>query len=231
MAEDTGPTVPVSSGVDALIAKLRDEGVSAGRAEAERLVAGARAEARQILDKAEADAESMRSKARKDAQSYQLAGEEALKTAMRDTVLDMKAHLVGQFSTDLARLVETRLQDKDVLTRMILELVGRVRRDTGLDGEDAVRLVLPEKVVGLADLRNNPDQLAEGPIAGLTLELTRDMLREGVTFSVSPETEAGLSVQLADNTIEIDLTDTAIAGLLLDHLQPRFRAILEGIVK
>jgi len=31
--------------------------------------------------------------------------------------------------------------------------------------------------------------------------------------------------------ITIDLTDEAIAALLLQHLQPRFRAVLEGIVK
>ena len=32
-------------------------------------------------------------------------------------------------------------------------------------------------------------------------------------------------------TETIHLTDEAIAALLLEHLQPRFRAILEGIVK
>jgi len=36
---------------------------------------------------------------------------------------------------------------------------------------------------------------------------------------------------MVDKDISLDLTDEAIAALLLEHLQPRFRAILEGIVK
>ena len=36
---------------------------------------------------------------------------------------------------------------------------------------------------------------------------------------------------MKDEDIVLDLTDEAVAGLLLLHLQPRFRAILEGIVK
>ena len=36
---------------------------------------------------------------------------------------------------------------------------------------------------------------------------------------------------MVKGNIKIDLTDEAIAALLLQHLQPRFRAVLEGIVK
>lgn len=31
--------------------------------------------------------------------------------------------------------------------------------------------------------------------------------------------------------VEVDLTDQAIAKLLLRHLQPRFRALLEGVIR
>ena len=33
-----------------------------------------------------------------------------------------------------------------------------------------------------------------------------------------------------DEELQIDLTDQAIANLLLKHLQPRFRAVMEGLV-
>jgi V/A-type H+-transporting ATPase subunit E len=36
---------------------------------------------------------------------------------------------------------------------------------------------------------------------------------------------------VADGKLVVDLSDDAVAGLLLQHLQPRFRAILEGIVR
>ena len=54
---DAAKDVPLSSGVDALIAKLRDEGVTAGRAEAEAIVADAKAEAERILSKAKTEAD------------------------------------------------------------------------------------------------------------------------------------------------------------------------------
>ena len=40
----------------------------------------------------------------------------------------------------------------------------------------------------------------------------------------------GIRVRLLDDDLEIDLTDEAIAELLLEHLQPRFRAVLTGMV-
>ena len=118
---------PLSSGVDALIERLREEGVSAGRAEADTILAEARVQAKQILDKASAEAQARLESARKEADAYRAAGEEALKTAMRDTVLDMKATLAQQFSADVKRLVSHQLQDPEVLKRMILEVAARTR--------------------------------------------------------------------------------------------------------
>ena len=57
------------------------------------------------------------------------------------------------------------------------------------------------------------------------------MLRAGVTFSAADDMTAGLRVRVQDKDVTFDLTEAAVAGLLLQHLQPRFRAILEGIVK
>jgi V/A-type H+-transporting ATPase subunit E len=40
----------------------------------------------------------------------------------------------------------------------------------------------------------------------------------------------GIRVRLKDEELELDLSDRAIADLLLEHLQPRFRAVMEGQV-
>jgi V/A-type H+-transporting ATPase subunit E len=34
-----------------------------------------------------------------------------------------------------------------------------------------------------------------------------------------------------DKELEIDLTPEALAELLLEHLQPRFRALMQGIIQ
>jgi len=221
----------LSSGVDELIAKLRDEGVSAGRAEADSIVGDARAQAKKILDNANADARDRIEVARKESDAYRAAGEAALKTAMRDTVLDMKMALMERFSSDLKRLVSHQMQDPEVLKQMILEVAGRTRADGEVGDADELEVILPVEVVGLEELRVNPEELRKGRLTKFVLGLTGEMLREGVAFSGSQDIAAGIQIQLKDKDITLDLTEKAVAALLLQHLQPRFRAILEGIVK
>ena len=223
--------LPPAHGVDALIAKLRDEGVSAGRGEADKIIAEARAEAKRIIDKASAEAKQHLTAARKEGDAYQAAGEEAVKTAMRDTVLDMKARLMQRFSADVRRLTSEELGEQETLKQMILELVGRVRADASLDKAEEVEVILPEKAAGLEELRKNPAELQKGAATKYVLGLTDEMLREGVTFSASEDVKSGIRIRIVKGEITLELTDEAIAALLLQHLQPRFRAVLEGIVK
>ena len=222
---------PPAHGVDALIAKLRDEGVSAGRGEADRIIAEARAQAKQIIDKASAEAKQRLAAAQKEGDAYQAAGEEAVKTAMRDTVLDMKARLMQRFSADVRRLTSEELGKEETLKQMILELVGRARSDAGLDKAEEVEVILPEKAAGLEELRKNPPELQKGAATQYVLGLTDEMLREGVNFSASEDVKSGVRIRIVKGEITLELTDEAIAALLLQHLQPRFRAVLEGIVK
>ncbi len=231
MAKALNEALSPASGVDALIAKLRDEGVSAGRGEADRIIADAQAEAKRIVDKAKAEAKEHLAAARKEGDAYQSAGEEAVKTALRDTVLDMKARLMQRFSADVKRLASAELGKDDTLKQMILELVGRVGTDTGLGKAGDVEVILPETAAGLEELRKNPAELQKGKATRYALGLSDEMLREGVTFSASEDVKAGVQIRVVKGNITIDLTDEAIAALLLQHLQPRFRAVLEGIVK
>ena len=220
-----------SSGIDALIAKLRDQGVSAGRSEADKIIADARAEAKRIVDQANAEAKAHIAAAHKEGDAYRTAGEEAVKTALRDTVLDMKSRLMQRFGSDVRRLTSEELSKEDTLKLMILELVGRARKDAGIDKAANVEVLLPEKAAGLEELRENPAELQKGRATKFVLGLSDRELREGVTFSASDDVKTGVRVRMVEGDITIDLTDEAVAALLLRHLQPRFRAVLEGIVK
>lgn len=222
---------PVSRGVDALITRLRQEGVDAGRNEADALLAGARQEADDILSKARAEAEAHMATARKDADAYRNAGEQALKTAMRDAVLAMKTGLMNQFSADVKRLVSHHMGDPELIKSMILEVAGRIRDKAGLDDDDKIDIILPETVIGLEELRENPHELDRGRLTDMVLGLTGDMLRGGVGFRTAADGSKGIRVEVKGQDVELDLSDEAVTGLLLQHLQPRFRAILEGIVK
>ncbi|MEM0937216.1 MAG: hypothetical protein AAF646_05335 [Pseudomonadota bacterium] len=218
-----------SQGVDALIAKLRDEGVAAGRAEAEQIVAEARAEAARIVERAESEAKAHMAAARKSADQYRSAGEEALNTAMRDAVLTMKAGLMAQFEADVQRMVSATLAEPEMLKQMILELVGSARDAGGV--EAATEVILPAEVVGPDAIKQNPEDIQSGKLTKFVLGLSQDMLKAGVTLYAADDLQAGIRAQIHDRDLALDLSDEAIASLLMQHLQPRFRAVMEGVIR
>ena len=92
------------------------------------------------------------------------------------------------------------------------------------------RVILPRTVLGLDELRSNPQELREGALSQFALASVADMLRAGVTLRGSSDDAGGIRVVLKDTGLVVDLTDAAVAGVILRHLQPRFRALLEGVV-
>ncbi|MGD8909426.1 MAG: hypothetical protein PVF13_01070 [Chromatiales bacterium] len=220
-----------SSGVEALIERLRDEGVADGRRQADELIAAARHEAEGIVAEAKHESEEIMRQARAEAERVRDAGEEALRTAMRDTVLKMKGHLSTRFSEEVRRLVAAEMEQGPFLERLILEVAGRVRRDAGLEQTEQVEILLPEDVVGLEELRRHPEKLREGSLSHFVLSVASGLLRDGVELRSSDRLEGGIRISLQEGEIQVDLTPDKVAEVLLKHLHPRFRAILEGTVK
>lgn len=220
-----------SSGVEALIERLRDEGVAEGRSLADKLIAEARHEAERIQAEAKAEAEVILRQARAEAEMTRNAGEEALRTAMRDTVLKMKGHLSTRFSDEVKRLVSAEMAQEAFLEQLILEVAGRAQRDAGLERAERIEILLPEDVVGLEELRRHPEKLREGSLSHFVLSVANGLLRDGVELRSSDRLEGGIRISLQGGEIQVDLTPDKVAEVLLEHLHPRFRAILEGTVK
>ena len=151
-----------------------------------------------------------------------------MEVAARDTALDLKNRLSQRAAREVKQLVGEEVQRHEILEKLILEVAGQVREKT--TGAGAVEILLPEKLVSLDDLARNPAHLHDSPLGHFADLVARNMLRQGVTLSTSPNVKAGIKVRLTDKGIDLDLSDKAIAELLLQHLQPRFRALLEGIV-
>ncbi|KIH77236.1 V/A-type H+-transporting ATPase subunit E [Geoalkalibacter ferrihydriticus] len=222
--------MPLSNGVETLIERLRDEGIAKGRQEAELIVHDAEHRAEWLVGQAQEEADRILAKAREASERLKRSTHEALQVAARDTVLDLKAHLSAQFTAQVGRLVSRELSDEALLEKLILELVGRVREGVQLDEAQRGEVVLPRDVIGIEELRRHPEQLKEGTLSHFVLVMAEEMLREGITFSVSEDEQKGLRLRLNEGEMEIDLTVDAVTALLMAHLQPRFRALLEGIV-
>ncbi len=232
MAEDGKPVADSSNakvalGVESLIERLRSEGVANGRAEADRIVKAAQAEAKATKTKAKEEAEQIVSNARKGAASLEAAGHQALQVAARDAALDLRNQLEQRFAGEVRRLVREEVQRQELLEKLILEVGGRARAEA--ENSKQVEVLLPEKPIDLDTLTRDPAAVRDAPLSHFAALVSRGLLREGVTLATSRDLKAGIKIRLADKGIDLDLSDKVITDLLLQHLQPRFRALLEGI--
>lgn len=220
-----------SSGVEALIEKLREEGVAAGQQKAESIVADAQARAEWMLQEAQREAQLLRDKTRAECEALRIAGEDALRLAARDAVLKLRDVLLDSFSKEVLRAVGKQMADEVFLQRLILALAGRVREEAQLDAAAEMVVELPAEAAGIDDLRKNPDELHEGALSRFTASLAGDLLRQGVRVAIGDDHRLGLLIKLQNGATVIDFSDAGVAALLLQHLQPRFRALLQGIIK
>lgn len=219
----------VSSGVKELIKKLENDGVAKGRDKATQIIAEAEKKAKELIETAKAEAEKVRKKAQTDAQKFATAGEEELKMASRDAMLALRKDVEHMFAKRIGNMLDDALSDKKILENVILEIAGNARKKAKVSTAKDVEFILPEKVVSLDELRKNAKKTKVDGLTKLVMGVGKTMLQDGVSFSVSNKIDAGVKVVIKDSNVEVDLTEKAVAEILLSHLQPRFRAVLEGV--
>ncbi len=220
-----------SMGVESLINRLREEGVGAGQTESEKIITEAKQKAALIKKQAQQEAEEIVSSARKQADAFKVAGNEALELAARDAHLKLREIVMNRFSEEVQRLVGKVMAPEPFMEKLILQIVGRVRDESGLDKEDKLSIELPEDLINIDDLRKNPEEFKEGTMAHFVLSVMASLLKEGIRYQPSANIKTGIKVYMENGNVEVDLTDEAISAVLMEHLQPRFIALLEGIVK
>ena len=216
----------VSTGVQTLIEQLKAQGVNSGREEAAAIVAEAQAEAESLINQARLEAERLQKAAQQQADFTTRAGIDALQMAGRDAILELKEYLIEQFSQQIASLINHSLTDKGLIEKIILEIAGQQST-----GNEPIEVILPEKVIGIEALRKDPELVKQGRLLSIVTENTAAMLKEEVTFKTGDSDDTGIRFRLSGQNVEIDLSDKAVTSILLKHLQPRFRALLEGIIK
>jgi V/A-type H+-transporting ATPase subunit E len=211
--------IHTESSVQALIDRIRDQGVQSANREAARILAEAEAKASQLLADAQKQAEQLRAKATADIEAEQAAAQEALKLSARDTVMRLKNLVATAFETFVRRLVTTATQDRELMKNLVLVLAGHSAEEFIKDKQ--IQILLSDALLtGKSDpkLRDLGKQTI--------LSLSSDMLREGVELIPSSGIEGGAKVRLVGEQLEIDLSDKALSKMLAAHLLPRFHALL-----
>jgi len=217
----------VSSGVQDLIARLRDDGVKAGREKAEQVLQEARDEAARILAEAKARADEILSQAKVQIERDRKACMGSLRTAIRDTELKMESELKADFSTHVRRLVSIEMGDREFIKQCILAVSGMATGNMVCEGQP-VEVLLPKDLFETDESGSRLTPEGKERMHHLVLGITADMLREGVELKPSRNLKRGIHVRLVGEDLEIDLSDKALSDLLLENLLPRFQAIVRG---
>lgn len=221
---------PVSQGVHELIERLKQEGVLAGQEQAEKIVEDAERRAQWIIQQAQTEANEMLVRARSESTRLVQGGREALKVAARDLKINLQQTFVRSFGAELERLVTQEVCDEGFLRQLLLQLFAQIREDFALDKQKELTVSLSKSAPSMDNLHYNPDSEEEAQLRRFIKSIAAENLREGIFFTPSQENGYGIRVKLFENDIEIDLSDEAITSLLMEHLQPRFRALLEGLL-
>jgi len=211
-----------ASGVQDLISRIRDEGAESGKQEAGRLVSEAQLQATRLVADARTEVEELRKKARAEIETEKNAALAALKLAARDTSLQLEADIVSAFEGYVKRLVSPALRDPELIQALVLVLAGHAVEKFVKDQE--IRVFVSDVLFKEAGESAELDERAKQAVLGITGEI----LREGIELIPSSDVAGGARVQLVDENLEVDLTDETVHKVLLKHLLPRFRAILEG---
>jgi V/A-type H+/Na+-transporting ATPase subunit E len=220
--QDMNEQLKTSSGVEKLIDRLRSDGVQAGEKEAQRIIAEAEKKAGQILSSAQAQADDLLARARSEMEKERNGTKESLRLAFRDAILQLKESLTSHFRDQVKKLVEKDLSDRDFLKEVIIALAGRAAPVK----DEQIEILLSREWFGTES--EVPSAVDREQVDPFIIGVSRDMLRSGVEFRPSTRKEAGLRVHLKDTDMEIDMTEEALSDLILGHLTPRFRQIIEG---
>ena len=206
-----------TSGVQELIDKLKNQGVSEGQRQAEEIIKEAMSKASRILSKAQAEADKLLAEGRSKLEVERKSSHEAIKTAFRDTELALRSKVREAFSAHLKRLVSLELTDKEFIKQLVLAIVGA--KASEIAQVPNVEILLPAKIFG---------EEGKKRLQHLVLGITEDMLRQGVELKSTLDVKGGIKVRLTGKDIELDLTDEALTDLLLKYLLPRYREIVSG---
>lgn len=215
----------VSKGVQELIDEIREKGVTEGREQGARIVADAETRAEWLVEQAQEEARRIMQSAEAEAAFIREAGKESLQIAMRDVLLRLRDELSQHLGHELRSMIQKKLQQEDALLALLKGVAARVAGEAVPEA-----LLIPDSVVGVDTLKANPQALTEGMLPQLLTTVLTELMSKGVTVLVSSEVTNGCQLQYQDGTVTVDLNEEVLATVLMAHLQPRFRAILDGVV-
>jgi len=210
----------MAESIETFVAKLQNEGVQAGRQEADAILASAKTEADKILSDANAEAEKIIAQANTEADNRLSRGKTELSLAARDAVLSLQETLSQSLQAILRHHAGETLKDVDFLGKVLHELILLYAKDEAACKSGITFNVSPELRQSLVDWavkeigQDRLDNIGihmdlrgtlaaagfEYTASGATIEVTLDSVVETLAGLVGPELRKVLESAASDNT-------------------------------
>ncbi|MDX9800370.1 MAG: V-type ATP synthase subunit E [Spirochaetia bacterium] len=194
-----------------LIEKIKIDGVKDAEVKAADIVKKAEAKAEEIVAKAKKEASRIITDAKEEAVKSGLSGQEALKQAGRDLVLNLQTKITDLFNIIIKQDVASAMDDK-VLAETIVKLIGSWKGST-----DNLQVLLSEK-----DYKN---------VENVLRTKLADQIKKGFEVKASKSLDAGFLVSMKDGSAYHNFSAEGIAEVLSEYLNPRISALLSEGVK
>ena len=197
----------MAESIEAFVQKLQQEGVEAGRAQAQQLLADAQAQAARALADAQQQAKQIVDQAKSKAQQELQQGRSELELAARDAVLALR-QVLSRTLTDVLRLASAQaLKDEKLLVELIRDVVSQY---AAADAKGAN--------VELHVDKDRLEAVARWALAQAGGEKPRVDLK-------GPLESAGFEYRATGGTVEV--TPDSVAGVLADMLSPVLREMVD----
>ena len=198
--------------IESFVAKLQADGVEAGKAEAEKLLADAQAHADRIIADAKVQAEKIVATGTTDADNLLARGKTELSLASRDTVLKLQEALNRAMRTLVSDAVKAPMTDTAFLGKLLHEVVLLYVKELQENRE-----VMRINVSG--PLREELTQWALKEIGQATVDGYRGCLDMKSTLAA-----AGFEYTVGGATVEV--TPDSVTDVLAEMLSPSLRDLL-----
>lgn len=187
--------------LDALLTKIRNEGVDAAKTAAAEIVAKAKTEAEEIVAKAKAEAEAAVAAAQAESARLAAGAEATIRQAARDVLLKLGQDVTGLLEGVLGGTVNETLKAPATLEKLVVDAIAAYQKC----GEVTI---------------------AVGPevVAAIKARLAQ---QKDVTVVTDAQMGSGFRVRLSGGRVEHDFTGDSVTAALAALLRPQLAALLK----
>ena len=199
--------------IESFVEKLQQDGVEAGRKEAEKIKADAQSQADKIVADAKRQAEEIVVKANEEAENVKSRSKTELRLAARDMLLKLQERLGKAMSAVLAKASGEALHKPEFIENALKEIIGvYAQGDRKLSG--TVEVHVPDSL---------KDDLAERAAAELGRQV-KEAGADGVDVKGTLN-QAGFEYRVEGATVEVTLE--SVVEMLSEMVSPSVRELVE----